>query len=234
MGTSGSTVLLPDRESTGASRSQSAPCDACGGLGYVRCGDRMRECDCLVVGDALGKIPPRYRAAQLEDFPLKTQGEVRAWCDAMGDGLFLFGGTGTGKTHLACGLLVALARTYRGSRFARCVEVYSSIRATYSHGSEVELLEGYIRPDLLVLDDLAAGGLTDFERRMTLDILDRRCNGLRPTVVTSNWNLEQIAARLDDRIASRLSSFKQLLLVGLDRRPLVQRAAKEVVVAKEL
>ena len=84
--------------------------------------------------------------------------------------------------------------------------------------SEESVLEPLEQVRFLILDDLGAGSLSDHERRFTHDLLDRRINRNRRTVVTSNWTLEQIAERMDDRIASRLGSFTQLELRGRDRR----------------
>jgi len=70
----------------------------------------------------------------------------------------------------------------------------------------------------LVLDDLGAGSLSDCERRYTLELIDTRLNSMRPTIVTSNWNLEEISERMDDRVASRLAGFAALELAGKDRR----------------
>ena len=65
------------------------------------------------------------------------------------------------------------------------------------------------RMRFLVLDDLGAGSLSDCERRYTLELIDTRLNKLRPTIVTSNWNLQEIAERMDDRIASRLADLRR-------------------------
>ena len=74
------------------------------------------------------------------------------------------------------------------------------------------------RVRFLVFDDLGAGSLSDCERRYTLELLDTRQNKLRPTVVTSNWDLQEIAERMDDRVASRLAGFAALELSGKDKR----------------
>ena len=60
--------------------------------------------------------------------------------------------------------------------------------------------------------------MSDAERRFTLEILDRRANRLKPTVITSNWSLQEIGEKMDDRIISRLSGFTRLELSGNDRR----------------
>lgn len=51
-----------------------------------------------------------------------------------------------------------------------------------------------------------------------LEVLDRRLSQCKPTVVTTNWSLAEIAEQVDDRVASRLASFTCIELAGLDRR----------------
>lgn len=74
------------------------------------------------------------------------------------------------------------------------------------------------------MDDLGAGSLSDHERRCTLELLDRRLDAMRPTVVTTNWTIEQIGERMDERIASRLGGFVVMAFTGGD-----QRVARKIV-----
>jgi DNA replication protein DnaC len=98
--------------------------------------------------------------------------------------------------------------------------LYSEIRATYkSEGpTEANILSQYCDVPVLALDDLAGGSLSDYERRTTLNLLDRRWNEKRPTVVTCNWSLEEIGERMDARISSRLRGCAAIILGGHDRR----------------
>lgn len=84
--------------------------------------------------------------------------------------------------------------------------------------SEESLIAQYVNVRWLVLDDLGAGALTDFERRYALDLLNRRGNAKRRTILTTNLQLQEIAEKLDERIASRLSGFDQIEAQGNDRR----------------
>src|SRR5262249_58728642 len=84
--------------------------------------------------------------------------------------------------------------------------------------SEEAALRDYLQPGILILDDLGAGSLSDHERRYTLEVLDRRINHLRPTVVTSNLSLKQISEHMDERIGSRLWSFQLIPFEGPDKR----------------
>jgi hypothetical protein len=107
-----------------------------------------------------------------------------------------------------------------------CAGRWDPERLTWSLRS---LMRPYLDASLLALDDLGAGGLSDFERRVTLEIFDRRLNDRRPTVVTTNWELESIAEKMDDRIASRLATYACLRLGGEDRRLSVFGGDKSLV-----
>jgi len=80
------------------------------------------------------------------------------------------------------------------------------------------LLSRYVEVPFLVLDDLGAGSFSDYERRILLDLLNRRGTERRKTIVTSNLELAELEENLDERIASRLSAFDRIRTTGKDRR----------------
>lgn len=165
-------------------------------------------------------LPVRYHSARLTDFPEAVVARVMEWLKRPSDGLLLCGPAGTGKTHLAAALTRACIEVRRPVLFRRAADLFLAIRQSYEHSdfSEDTVLGEYAGAPLLVLDDIGAGALSDFERRATLEILDRRLNALRPTVVTTNWDTDDIRERMDERIASRLAGFTLLMFAGDDRR----------------
>jgi len=144
---------------------------------------------------------------------------VTRWLESPGDGLLITGTAGTGKTHLAAAILRWRIEHGEWATFRRLAEFYQALRESYRlNTSEADVLRPYIEGKFVVLDDLGGGALRDFERRAVLEVLDRQLNQCKPTVVTTNWSLAEIAERMDDRIASRLASFTCIELAGLDRR----------------
>lgn len=201
----------------------SSTCPECGNTGWViRESDNRRgavPCGCQKERKIAKALPERYRHARLSDFHAQVVQGVTGWFAKPGDGLLLCGPAGTGKTHLAAAITRACIELGKPIMFGRAADLFQGIRQTYDQGfTEEGVLAEYAKARLLVLDDLGAGALTDFERRYTLEVLDRRLNAMLPTIVTTNWSLAQIREQMDERIASRLSGFTLLAFAGRDRR----------------
>lgn len=194
-------------------------CRTCGDMGWVQAGGRARRCPCWSERCVKAALPPKFHKAKVSDFDFKTSDLIAMWMRQPTDGLFLTGSVGTGKTHLAAAMIRMAIESGQRAKFKRAADFFSELRATYSmEGSEQEVLRSHLAPRWLVLDDIGAGNVSDHERRFTLQLLDKRLNENRPTIVSTNWNLEEIAQRMDERVASRLASFTLLAFTGADRR----------------
>lgn len=134
---------------------------------------------------------------------------------------------GTGKTHLAVGILHTLALNpdvkLDDLGFVFVPRLLLEIQATFKHPerSELEVVEKYAAPDLLVWDDFGAEKLSDYAARTLYTLLYEREG--RSNVFTSNLSLGDIEGRdasgYTQRITSRIAGEARILrMTGPDRR----------------
>lgn len=116
-------------------------------------------------------------------------------------GLLFYGGTGRGKTTLAC--CIANRLTDRGinvkamSVNAMIQRVKDSYRNKGENG-EAELKAEIKNASLLVLDDLGAEYKTEWSTCFLYEIIDERYRTGKPTIVTTNLTLKQLREHLTD------------------------------------
>lgn len=141
-------------------------------------------------------------------------------------GLYLVsGGKGTGKTHLAVGIVreVHRLRPDIDVVFDPADRLIAKIQDSYGKGFTDELISQRAQAGLYVLDDLGREKDTTDALRTLCTILDEREGA--PTVITSNYEPDALGARHSDgdlwaRVASRLGDrvYRYVGVEGRDRR----------------
>lgn len=124
------------------------------------------------------------------------------------DNLYLYGGTGSGKTHLA----TAAVRKYVDAMSCYVLvtkpqEILRDIRAADGAAGEDEIIMSASKAGVLLLDDLGVEKPTEFAVSTLYEIIDRRyMNGGGGLIVSSNLSPQELSNKMgDDRIASRLA-----------------------------
>jgi DNA replication protein DnaC len=198
-------------------------CPLCDGYGYIVTPQDVQICSCLKkrqLGRRLNKasIPPRYKNKTLDTFKADVDArrlalrqvrrfvqEFEASCEC--PGLFLYGAPGTGKTHLAIGALRDLVEAGHSGLFYNMVTLMDHFRkqamGTLAQEDE-ERLEHLAEVDVLVIDDLGAGRLTDFIQERMYALIDKRYSNNQCVIVTSNLGLRKLEEQVTYPVLSRV------------------------------
>ena len=223
-------------------KAESTECGSCEGSGWepvqvdgIR---RVRRCEACDYwnrkrGVAPG-VPVEEQASSFDNYEsTKYNGDAirqaMFFVDGVHPGLYLHGGTGSGKTRLACTILNAVWKAGTGCRFYRVPELLQ--RLMPGADSTEDAFDQAVRIPVIVLDDVGANAGTDFSRRMLQSIFDARLDRGHRTIWTSNLDLDELAQFLaeDMRLPSRIAgNAKVVELDGLDFR-LKQAKARNTV-----
>jgi DNA replication protein DnaC len=174
-------------------------------------------------------LPPRYRHCTLQGFStVHNDAACRAqlvravvlcrryvddFLSVDGDlrfrdtGLLFTGPPGAGKTHLAAATLRELIATYRvRGRFVDFTSLVQDLQSAIDPDapfSRNELLEPVETAEVLVVDELGAQTLRPWAADILYDLINRRYARRLPTLFTTNYRLDDPAARAEPTTADR-------------------------------
>lgn len=169
------------------------------------------------------RMPLEYQTKDFSTFIQETDSQkaafklarrfVKGWekAKAGGYGLLFLGSCGTGKTHLACAIMIELLKEYAFSypRYYKASEIFSAVRSTYQAGAstnEEETLKFFSSIQLLVIDEVGVQKGSEAEKRILFSILDNRVTSNKPTILMSNLGPKALAELLGDRLYDRVRS----------------------------
>ena len=157
-------------------------------------------------------VPERYYTESLDTYQVTNEMQKTA-AQAIGEflreikcgafrTLVLIGTAGTGKTHLACGMV----REY-GGKYATASDIVEEIRRAKSFSAdqtEKQIIDNYSHVKLLVVDEIGRGIASTDERYMLYQIINARYNTRKPTVLISNFTKADFLKYIGLAAADRL------------------------------
>jgi len=152
-------------------------------------------------------VPERYRAWTLDNYAPALIDAFAPFLSGQAWSLYLRGAVGTRKTSIAAALLAYWRKTHlgsRGTRYGEFVDPEKLRRALLDFDAGPERLKHWRDAPMLVLDDLGALRNTPHAQEHQMLLVCARYDHQRPTICTSNLNLDALAAQIDARVASRL------------------------------
>jgi len=207
------------------------PLGVCDGSGWILGPeDVARPCECrerrMARRRARGvasAIPRKYRGVSLDRPPISDMARDRAQAPVYeavrefveqigerldrGDGLWLMGDVGTGKTTLAMLVSKAAVEAQRTVAIYSLPRLLARIRRTYDDEAGepyLEFVERLTSVDLLHLDDLGVEKRSDWVLEQLYAIVNERYEAQRSMVVTTNLDQSALEEQIGPRTVSRL------------------------------
>lgn len=245
----GTVVPLRRDAATGAA----CPLAKCDGTGWLDDDDGAVEpCECRSITRTRSRarglasaIPARYRGVSFDRPPLSNMihmPETRTAATSVrefaldinnrldaGEGFWIMGSVGTGKTSLSMFASKAAIEAGRSVAIYSLPRLLARIRQTFdSAGTEdtySQFFDRLVSVDLLQIDDLGAEKQSDWVLEQLYSIIDERYREMRSMIVTSNLDSDSLETEIGDRVVSRLREMCQELYMkgDYDMRPPLTR-----------
>lgn len=165
-------------------------------------------------------VQPRFYGAEIGTFKADSPGQRAALEFARGyirdvdqvvktgRGAMFVGRLGTGKTHLACAIVLAFLDAGKTAFYVRVQDAVRRVKASWGRDAECterEVMGRMTDPDLLVIDEIGVQFGTDFERNLIFDIIDTRYGNRKPTILLSNLTTKETTAFVGERVIDRMT-----------------------------
>lgn len=186
-------------------------------------------------------LPDRFQGQRLDQFTQYDKRITRAVkiCQRYaanfervrkyGTCLSLIGNPGTGKTHAASAILEEIISQGYLGLFVTMSDVLREFRSSYNGGgrTELEVLEHFTEPDLLVIDEVGfAIGNLDKTRSILFDVFDRRYREEKPVLLLGNVTDKELEDYLGERIYRRVQE-NDGTIVAFDWEPYQKWKARQ-------
>ena len=174
------------------------------------------------------KLPPLFLEKTFDNFKIydlrqeKVLRECRSFAEDFpdrqdrGSCLLFMGPCGTGKGHLSAAIIRGVIEAHMVTAlFEKYIDLKKRIQRSWDRDveeDEEEIMKSVRAPALLVLDEIGVQFKSKFERLILYQIVNHRCEYLRPTILTTNYDLgklkEVVGERVFDRILNKESGNK--------------------------
>lgn len=179
-------------------------------------------------------IPHRYRFASLLTCDPKATRYAERVASSKPQNLVITGPAKAGKTHTACAVLKQVITTGgQSGLFIPTSDLMSEIKRSYNRKvDEDSIVFRYASKRILVLDDFGKEQFTAWSMSIIWRILNRRYNAMRPTVITTQYTVQQLGDCMvqGGADAQMVQAIVRRILDPLD--PLDEGSGAEVIHAK--
>lgn len=192
--------------------------------------NKMKLLDNLKTASLLGE---RYRDTTFENTDLSVGGDFekafhrcKKYCEVAdqvlekGYGIYLFGTSGTGKTHLTACICNELISSYHQCLFTNFLEISKLIKSNFNKNTDAEItIKRICEVDFLFIDDLGTellkkNGEDNWLQEQVFDIINKRYNNRKPTIFSSNYSLNELIEKrgMMQKTVDRISEMSSAII----------------------
>jgi DNA replication protein DnaC len=132
--------------------------------------------------------------------------------------IVLLGKRGTGKTQMAVDLMADICLAGQPVQYIKTMDLFREIRGCYRNDGpdEIKTVYRFCRYAGLVLDEAHERSDSDWENRTLTNIIDRRYDAQRTTILVSNMNKDGFAQAVGASIVSRIHEVGEVVICDWD------------------
>jgi len=147
----------------------------------------------------------------------KEYNRLRSKVEGGGILVGIIGGRGTGKTQMgACLIGFAACVLGKTAKYIKAYDVFVRLRDTMrkDNGSEAAAIRELVLPDVLVIDAYEVRGDTPFEDRSLNNIIDKRYDEMKTTIIISNDTEESFLKAVGNSIEDRMTETGEIVVLN--------------------
>jgi len=154
----------------------------------------------------------RYKDAHLSKLILPNDilEGLMSWINKGKDIMLFAGNPGCGKTYFCAAYINYLKEKGKHFRFFSESDLFQRMRQNINKGFDYEYdLKEICETKYIILDDICTARndqLSDFQKEVLHSFVDHRYTSRQPTLITSNFLLNDFKTKISEKFASRLSS----------------------------
>ncbi len=133
--------------------------------------------------------------------------------------ILMMGNSGLGKTHLSLAIAKSAVDKGYGVIYVSASIVCRKMEHEHFHENIDDTERSLAECDLLIFDDLGTEFMTSYIMSTLYTIINKRLITSKPTIISTNYDFDEMRENYDQRIASRiLGSYKRIIFTGGDIR----------------
>ena len=134
------------------------------------------------------------------------------------NGILMRGATGLGKTHLSLSIAKEVIAKGYSVIYGSAPDLFRKCEQEHFGREDGNTIDVLLEADLLILDDVGAEFESKFYSAALYNIINNRMNAAKPTIISTNCDLNELAARYGNRTVSRMKTMDDLIFLGSDVR----------------